>query len=250
MRRCLLLKLVVTKLTALQFMSICNIVAGDKFLVMIPRFFLTKESFVPFSSNTPGASNTPEAGDAPDASLNPTKQKIIDAAKRCMSRWGIQKSSMNDIAREAGVSRNTLYCHFTNRDDVVSAAMLQAGNDFARRLVTHVAQFDNTRDRVIEGQMFCIDNLLNEPYLGLVNAPELAPIVNHALESREGLNLIYVAVDKMLEFEPSMKPDIAELAEVMARLLLSLLLVKGPIKRNREETREFFRRRLLPALGL
>lgn len=187
---------------------------------------------------------------ADDASPNPTKQRIIEAAKRCVSRWGIQKSSMNDIAREAGVSRNTLYCHFSNRDEVVSAAMLQAGRDFARRLIEHIEQFGNTRDRIIEGHMFCLDNLLNEPYLGLVNVPELAPVVNHALESDEGIKLVYTAVDKMLDLEPQRKTDLTEIAEVLSRFLLSLLLVKGPIERNNDEMRAFLRRRLLPALGL
>src|ERR1044071_4988675 len=104
-----------------------------------------------------------------------------------MSRWGTQKSSMNDIAREAGVSRNTLYCHFTNRDEVISAAMLQAGNDFANRLINHISSFAGGRERIIEGTMFALTNMLDEPYLGLVNSPDLASVVNHALESTEGL---------------------------------------------------------------
>lgn len=181
---------------------------------------------------------------------NPTKQRIIDAAKRCMSRWGTQKSSMNDIAREAGVSRNTLYCHFTNRDDVISAAMLQAGNDFASRLISHIGNFEGSRERVVEGTLFALTNMLNEPYLGLVNSPDLAGVVNHALESDEGLKLVYAVTTKMLEHEPQLQNDIVEIAEVMSRLLLSLVLIKGPVVRDIDATRAFLVRRLLPAVGL
>jgi AcrR family transcriptional regulator len=181
---------------------------------------------------------------------NPTKQRIIDAAKRCMTRWGTQKSSMNDIAREAGVSRNTLYCHFTNRDEVISATMLQAGNDFANRLINHISNFSSSRDRVIEGTMFALTNMLDEPYLGLVNSPDLAAVVNHALESTEGLQLVYAVTDKMLEHEPQLKKDIVEIAEIMTRLLLSLVLIKGPVARDIDATRAFLERRLLPAIGL
>jgi AcrR family transcriptional regulator len=182
--------------------------------------------------------------------ISPTKQRIIDAAKRCMSRWGQQKSSMNDIAREAGVSRNTLYCHFTNRDEVIAAAMLQAGSDFANRLITHISSFISSRDRVIEGTLFALTNMINEPYLGLVSSPELASVVNHALESTEGLKLVYAVTTKMLEHEPHLQNDVVEIAEVMSRLLLSLVLIKGPITRDTDEIRAFLQRRLLPAIGL
>jgi AcrR family transcriptional regulator len=185
-----------------------------------------------------------------DVNPNPTKQRIIDATKRCMSRWGMQKSSMNDIAREAGVSRNTLYCHFTNRDQVVAAAMLQAGSDFANRVINHISGFTSARDRVIEGTLFALVNLLDEPYLGLVNSPDLAPVVNRALESTEGLKLIYAIAAKMVEHEPHLQNDIVEIAEVMTRLLLSLTLFKGPVVRDIDETRAFLVRRLLPAVGL
>jgi len=184
-----------------------------------------------------------------DAS-SPTKQRIVEAAKRCMSRWGTQKSSMNDIAREAGVSRNTLYCHFTNRDEVIAATMLQAGNDFANRLINHISSFTSSRDRVVEGTMFALTNMLDEPYLGLVNSPDLAAAVNHALESAEGVQLVYAVTEKMLEFEPQLKNDIVEIAEVMTRLLLSMVLIKGPVARDTDATRAFLVRRLLPAIGL
>ena len=54
-------------------------------------------------------------------STNPdTQQRIVDAAVRCVKKWGIAKVTLNDIAKEAGVTRPTVYSYFSNRDEVVS----------------------------------------------------------------------------------------------------------------------------------
>lgn len=44
---------------------------------------------------------------------------ILDAAMHVFSRYGVQRSSMVDLCKEAGVSRQTLYNRFRNKDDVV-----------------------------------------------------------------------------------------------------------------------------------
>lgn len=43
---------------------------------------------------------------------------ILDAADRVLGRLGYRKMSMEDIAREARLSRRTLYLHFTNKEDI------------------------------------------------------------------------------------------------------------------------------------
>ena len=36
-------------------------------------------------------------------------ERIVDATLRCVARWGITKTTVDDVAREAGVGRATLY---------------------------------------------------------------------------------------------------------------------------------------------
>lgn len=47
-----------------------------------------------------------------------TRDVILDATDRLMARWGFRKMTIDDIAREAGVSRRTVYVHFKNKEDV------------------------------------------------------------------------------------------------------------------------------------
>ena len=55
---------------------------------------------------------------APD-DLRGTRHEIVDAAVRCFERYGPQRTSMRDIAEEAGISRRTLYRVFDDRSALI-----------------------------------------------------------------------------------------------------------------------------------
>ncbi|HEY9285835.1 MAG TPA: helix-turn-helix domain-containing protein [Pyrinomonadaceae bacterium] len=43
---------------------------------------------------------------------------ILDAADRLLSRYGYQKMTMDDLAREVGVAKGTIYLHFAGKEEV------------------------------------------------------------------------------------------------------------------------------------
>ena len=49
------------------------------------------------------------------------RQQILDGAKRVFLRVGFDAASMNDITREAGVSKGTIYVYFRNKEDLFGA---------------------------------------------------------------------------------------------------------------------------------
>ena len=49
--------------------------------------------------------------------------EIIEAAMRLFTRYGVKRTGMNDIAAEAGISRQTLYNTFANKDAVLQATI-------------------------------------------------------------------------------------------------------------------------------
>lgn len=52
--------------------------------------------------------------------------KIVEAASRVFARYGVSKTTMNDIATEAGVARQTLYNAYANKDEVLRATVRAA----------------------------------------------------------------------------------------------------------------------------
>jgi AcrR family transcriptional regulator len=49
--------------------------------------------------------------------------RLIDAARQVFVRYGVGKSTMADIAREAGVSRQTLYNVYAGKDELLRATV-------------------------------------------------------------------------------------------------------------------------------
>ena len=52
-----------------------------------------------------------------------TRQGILDAAVGLLTREGIQGLTMDRVATEAGVAKGTLYVYFTNKEDILDAAL-------------------------------------------------------------------------------------------------------------------------------
>src|SRR5262245_48466064 len=49
------------------------------------------------------------------------RRAILDAALACFSRFGYAKTSLDDIARRANLSRPLLYRKYRNKEDIFSA---------------------------------------------------------------------------------------------------------------------------------
>ena len=55
--------------------------------------------------------------------------QIIAAATPVFARYGFKRTTMSDIAREAGVSRSTLYGLFSDKEELLQASMIQYMDD-------------------------------------------------------------------------------------------------------------------------
>ncbi len=64
-----------------------------------------------------GTSATPE-----DRSRRQERaDRILDAAAELILRWGYRKTTIDDIAKQAGVAKGTIYLHWKTREDLFMA---------------------------------------------------------------------------------------------------------------------------------
>ncbi len=183
--------------------------------------------------------------------LNNTQKKIINAAILCVKRWGVEKVNLNDIAKEAGVTRPTVYSYFSNRDEIIQQALLQSAYLFGVKAIKHLQKFETARERTIEAIVYSLKKLPQEPSLALLKNTDMADIINNnGLSTPEGQQILR-SLFQVILIEKSFDDDeLDEIAEVTTRFLLSLLTIKSPKKRSNKELRSFIERRLLPSLGL
>jgi AcrR family transcriptional regulator len=65
--------------------------------------------------------------------------RILDAAAELIERWGYNKTTIDDIARLAGVAKGTIYLHWKTRDDLFWSLLtredVRLAEDILRRIV-------------------------------------------------------------------------------------------------------------------
>jgi AcrR family transcriptional regulator len=78
--------------------------------------------------------------------------RIVDAMLECIARWGIAKTTADDIARCAGVSRATLYRVFPGGKDVAFDALLRREvTRFFESVNGPLAQVSSLEDTIVIG---------------------------------------------------------------------------------------------------
>src|SRR5207249_977035 len=50
-------------------------------------------------------------------------QRILDAAGTLIQRWGYNKTTIDDIAKQAGVAKGTIYLHWKTKEDLFVALL-------------------------------------------------------------------------------------------------------------------------------
>ena len=160
-----------------------------------------------------------------------TRERILEATLECVGRLGMAKTTMEDIARQADLSRATLYRAFPGgRDEVLDAVVTWEVARFFLRLsdAIHADELDTTtvlergllaaRDALEHHEL--LQRLLREEAEQLV--PSLAtvlPLVVQALGDwfRPRLEVAHL--------RPGV--DAAEAADLVARMALSYLGTPG-----------------------
>src|SRR5215467_11996204 len=54
------------------------------------------------------------------------EERILDAATILLVRWGYRKTTVDDVAREAGVGKGTIYLYWRDKNELFGAALRRA----------------------------------------------------------------------------------------------------------------------------
>jgi len=62
------------------------------------------------------------------------RNALLDAAGRLLVRYGYRKTTVDDIAQEAGVGKGTIYLHFRSKEDLALSFLDRASQDLDAHL--------------------------------------------------------------------------------------------------------------------
>lgn len=63
-----------------------------------------------------------------------TKEKIGKGAMQCFSKFGLDKTTLDDIAQAVGLNKASLYYYYKNKEDIFIEAALKEGEDYIASL--------------------------------------------------------------------------------------------------------------------
>lgn len=64
--------------------------------------------------------------------ISDVKKRVIEQSLKLFMKYGVKSITMNDIAKECGISKRTLYENFSNKDELLSLC-LKTMNAFTRK---------------------------------------------------------------------------------------------------------------------
>jgi len=76
------------------------------------------------------------------------RAQIIEAFRRCAVRDGVWKTSIRDIAREAGVMPGIIHYYFKNREEMIELLVEDAADVHFRNFEEYISQFDDPVERI------------------------------------------------------------------------------------------------------
>ncbi|MGH3656239.1 MAG: TetR/AcrR family transcriptional regulator [Micromonosporaceae bacterium] len=168
--------------------------------------------------------------------------RILDAGYDQIMRYGLRRTTVDDVARRARLGRATVYRRFPQKDQLIEAVLLRECRRFLEQLDAAIGSRPDPRARIVEGYLAAMRLGRHHPLLRRLLDLEPETALPH-LTTYAGpvLAMCRRYVARLLGTD-----EVA--AEVLVRLVHSLLLTpEGLIPTDGEAAREFARDRVVPA---
>ncbi|MFB7664280.1 TetR family transcriptional regulator [Kitasatospora sp. NPDC056138] len=197
--------------------------------------------------------------------LDPVAGRILDAALQQFTRSGLRRSTVDDVARRAKVSRVTVYRRFGSKEGLVAFCLLRESRRFLAVLDAAVAELPSIEERVAEGFAVTLRHIRSHPLMGgllrlepdvvlpfltVDGGPVLVAVRDHVAERlrREGVG--GAGNGGAGGAGGAGGSEAAAVAELMVRVVVSFLLTPASCIEldDADRARDFARRFLVPLL--
>src|SRR6476661_1998953 len=184
---------------------------------------------------------------------DPTTDRVVSGALAQFEDFGIRKTTMDDVARRAGVARVTVYRRFATKERLVEAVVLGEAQRFFAELEAATARFGSVEDRIVEAFAHTLAAAREQRLLNRLLRTEPEMLLPH-LTTGGGAVLAagrdFLARQMKLAGTDVPPREVDAVAELVARLVLSFLLTpESAVKlENPREARRFARRYIVPLM--
>jgi TetR/AcrR family transcriptional regulator, repressor for uid operon len=167
-----------------------------------------------------GAVSLGTTGDSVHEAADRTSQRILDAALQEAASVGLQRITVEDVVRRAGVSRMTAYRRYPRRDDLVEALVRRETQRFLGAVADAIDATEDPHEGVAEAFIAAVTFAREHPMLRRAGHVEPAPI-----HSAELLKMGSAFIARYIHGETAGIPpqQVRWVADVFARLFFTYI---------------------------
>jgi TetR/AcrR family acrAB operon transcriptional repressor len=92
----------------------------------------------------------------------------MDTAIDCFARYGYQATSIDRIAKAAGVTKGALYYHFKDKEEILFEAVKSRVGQFERRVARDLSSINNAAQALGEAARVCFDHATKSNHRRLI----------------------------------------------------------------------------------
>lgn len=155
------------------------------------------------------------------------RERILEAVYACVARYGISKTTVEDVAREARLSRATVYRHFPGgKDQLIAETIRWETGRFFIRLAEAVVHTTGLAELLEESLIFAHRAIEEHEVLQRVlqTEPDLL-LPQMSVDSERVLGWIRAFLRPAVDQHGAADPEAA--ADYLARMMLSFIAAQG-----------------------
>ncbi len=180
------------------------------------------------------------------------RERILEATFTCVARYGLAKTTVEDAAREARISRATVYRHFPGgREQLIAEVVAWEANRFFTRLADAVADAPSFALLLEDALLFAHRAIEQHEVLQKMLQTEPERMTTQlTVESERLLGLVQSFLEPYL-VRASLRPGVAsgDAASYVARMVLSHISSPGSWDlTDREQVRDLVRTEILAGI--
>jgi AcrR family transcriptional regulator len=179
-----------------------------------------------------------------------TEERILDAALAGFASRGVRATTMSQLARDTGISREWLYKHFRNRDAVLIAVAHRELFRFINGLANRAYNADDVTGAVTDAFVYSVEFLRDHELLQRVLTTE-PDIVNPQLV-RRALPTVGLAVKAAASYLVALGFDgdqAVVIAETLVRLVATITFApKGQLDLHQSSALRAYASTIVPAV--
>jgi AcrR family transcriptional regulator len=122
---------------------------------------------------------SPSTSNAGERAGNDKRSRILDAAQSLFLRYGVKRTALDDVVREAGIAKGTLYLYFDSKDALFAAIAERLCGEVLRSAEEAIASSSSITPRIVG----CLDAYIGSLHRLTAQSPHVAELT----ESKQAL---------------------------------------------------------------